>query len=79
MSEWKIRFGTAGTSDSFTAITWVRKAQCKTKLEHNARTAQLHNIILRAETWLKTHPFRVPVIQWDTRSWGDIPADFGRK
>ena len=66
-------------SDSFTAITWVRKAQCKTKLGHNERTAQLHSIILRAETWLKTHPFRVPVIQWDTRSWGDIPADFGRK
>ena len=66
-------------SDSFTAITWVRKMQCKTKLERTPQTAQLYNIIRRAETWLKTHTFRVPIIQWDTRSWGDIPADFGRK
>ena len=66
-------------SDSFTAITWVRKMQCKTKLELNPQTAALHDVIRRAEAWLKTHPFRVPVIQWDTRRWGDIPADFGRK
>ena len=66
-------------SDSFTAITWVRKMQCKTKLELNPQTAALHDVIRRAEAWLKKHPFRVPVIQWDTRRWGDIPADFGRK
>ncbi len=66
-------------SDSFTAMTWVRKMQCKTKLENNAKTAQLHNLIQRAETWLRTHRFRVPIQQWDTRKWGEIPADFGRK
>ena len=66
-------------SDSFTAITWVRKMQCKTKIERSPKTEQLYNVIMRAETWLKTHPFRVPIIQWDTRAWGDIPADFGRK
>ena len=63
----------------FTAITWVRKMQCKTKLELNPQTAALHDVIRRAEAWLKTHPFRVPIVQWDTRRWGDIPADFGRK
>lgn len=66
-------------SDSFTAMTWVRKMQCKTKLERDGQTEKLHQLIARAETWLRTHAFRVPIIQWDTRSWGEIPADFGRK
>ncbi|MCD8291033.1 MAG: ribonuclease H [Prevotella sp.] len=66
-------------SDSFTAITWVRKMQCKTKLELNDKTAPLHRVIKRAENWLRSHSFRVPIEQWDTRKWGEIPADFGRK
>lgn len=66
-------------SDSYNAILWVRKKQCKTKLERNEKTAPLYNIIARAEQWLRVHPVRVPIIQWDTRKWGDIPADFGRK
>lgn len=66
-------------SDSFTAITWVRKMQAKTKLEVTPRTAALYDLIHRGERWLKSHAFRVPIIQWDTRKWGDIPADFGRK
>lgn len=66
-------------SDSFTAMTWVRKMQCKTKLERTPKTEQLYNIVARAEIWLRTHQFRVPIIQWDTRKLGEIPADFGRK
>lgn len=66
-------------SDSYNAILWVRKKQCKTHLERNEKTARLYEIIARAENWLKTHAFNTPIIQWDTRKWGDIPADFGRK
>ncbi len=66
-------------SDSYNAILWVRKKQCKTNLEHSEKTAHLYEIIARAENWLKTHAFNTPIIQWDTRKWGDIPADFGRK
>lgn len=66
-------------SDSYNAILWVRKKQCKTKLERTPKTEQLYQIIQRAELWLKTHAVQVPIIQWDTRKWGDIPADFGRK
>lgn len=66
-------------SDSFTAMTWVRKMQCKTKLERNPQTEKLYQVVGRAENWLRTHAFRAPVIQWDTRKWGEIPADFGRK
>lgn len=66
-------------SDSYNAILWVKKKQCRTKLERNANTEQLYQVIARAEQWLRTHTIRVPLLQWDTRRWGDIPADFGRK
>lgn len=66
-------------SDSYNAIVWVNKKKCKTTLERNPKNDELYNVILRAENWLKTHKITVPIIQWQTRQWGDIPADFGRK
>ena len=66
-------------SDSRNAIIWVQKKQCKTKLERTPQTEQLYQIIFRAEMWLRTHSFRVPILKWDTQNWGEIPADFGRK
>ena len=66
-------------SDSHTAILWVKKKQCKTKLEHNDETKPLFDIIRRAETWLRGHNIQVEIIKWETSRWGEIPADFGRK
>ena len=66
-------------SDSHTAILWVKKKQCKTKLEHNDETKPLVDIIRRAETWLRGHNIQVEIIKWETSRWGEIPADFGRK
>lgn len=66
-------------SDSYNAILWVRKKHCKTNLERSDATEPLFNIIARAEQWLRSHNVKVPIIQWQTKGWGDIPADFGRK
>lgn len=66
-------------TDSRNAMIWVGKKQCKTKLERNERTQQLFQIIQRAETWLRTHTYNTPIVKWDTRKWGEVPADFGRK
>lgn len=66
-------------SDSYNAILWVKKKQCKTKLKRTPQTEQLYQIISRAEQWLKTHTYRNPVVKWETAEWGEIPADFGRK
>ncbi len=66
-------------SDSYNAILWVNKKQCKTKLVRDASTAKLYGIIARAEQWLRTHTVTVPIIKWETKKWGEIPADFGRK
>ena len=36
-------------------------------------------LIGRAETWLKNNSYNNKIIKWDTKKWGEIPADFGRK
>ena len=66
-------------SDSRNAINWVKQKKCKTKLERNARTANLFDLIERAEKWLKTNNYTTPIIKWETDQWGEVPADFGRK
>jgi very-short-patch-repair endonuclease/ribonuclease HI len=66
-------------SDSYNAILWVNKRQCKTKLERTPETEALYQIIARAERWLQTHQWRNPIIKWETQKWGEVPADFGRK
>ena len=66
-------------SDSYNAILWVNKKRCKTTFVRNADTEQLHQVIARAEHWLQTHKVTTPIIKWETKQWGEIPADFGRK
>lgn len=66
-------------SDSVNAQLWVRKHQCKTTLVRNDKTEKLHQMIERAEGWLKNNTYRNPIIKWQTDKWGEIPADFGRK
>ena len=66
-------------SDSRTAISWVRKKCCNTQLERTPETEQLFQLIERAEAWLKAHRVTNPIVKWETKQWGEIPADFGRK
>lgn len=67
-------------SDSRNALLWIRQGKCKTRLEHNPRSQQVYNLIERAEAWLKTHHWQhFQILKWHTESWGEIPADFGRK
>ncbi|MFN5335146.1 MAG: viroplasmin family protein [Bacteroidota bacterium] len=66
-------------SDSRNAITWVKAKQCKTNLEESTKTAHIFDLIKRAEHWLKNNSYKNPVLKWETKSWGENPADFGRK
>ncbi|MEM6978496.1 MAG: ribonuclease H family protein [Planctomycetota bacterium] len=70
---------TAIYSDSRIGISWVRQGVCKTKLARNADNWKLFNLVDRAEKWLATHRYRNPIVKWETKRWGEIPADFGRK
>ena len=66
-------------SDSITAIAWVRNKKAKTQLEATKRNKIIFELIERAENWLKANTFKNPIYKWETESWGEIPADFGRK
>ena len=66
-------------SDSKHAIKWVHNKRCNTKLVRNAKTKSIHEVIARAETWLHNNKFENPLLKWETKKWGEIPADFGRK
>ena len=66
-------------SDSKTAIKWVKTKAIKTKLERTANSEQLFAIVDRALDWLKTNSYPNPILKWETKYWGEIPADFGRK
>jgi ribonuclease HI len=39
----------------------------------------VQNLILRAEKWLSENRFSNKIVKWETKVWGEIPADFGRK
>ena len=66
-------------TDSRTAISWVKKKNCNTKLEPNEKNRALFELIDRALIWLKNNTYKTPVVKWETKAWGEIPADFGRK
>jgi ribonuclease HI len=66
-------------SDSVNAQKWVRMGLCRTKLECTERNRSLFDLIRRAEAWLRQHHVQVPIYKWETKAWGEIPADFGRK
>ena len=66
-------------SDSITAISWVNKKKCQTKLKRNQENKDVFILIERAILWLKKNNFSVKIKKWKTKLWGEIPADFGRK
>lgn len=66
-------------TDSVNAMSWVRQKQCKTKLERTPRNEKIFELIERAERWLRANTWTTPIYKWETKEWGEIPADFGRK
>lgn len=66
-------------TDSVNAMKWVKDKKCKTKLPRTTETEELFQIIERAEKWLKANKYTTQIIKWQTKEWGEIPADFGRK
>ena len=66
-------------SDSKIAMSWVKKKSCRTTITFDTNNSDLLTLIHRAEKWLKENSFRNPILKWETKAWGEIPADFGRK
>lgn len=66
-------------SDSRIGIGWVKAGKCKTKLTQTRANRRLFALIERAEKWLAENELTNPILKWETKLWGEIPADFGRK
>jgi ribonuclease HI len=66
-------------TDSRIAMGWVKKKKCNTKLKRDVKNKSLFELVLRAENWLQKNPYTTKVVKWETKAWGEIPADFGRK
>jgi len=66
-------------SDSKIAMSWVKKGQCRTNLQITSENKALFDFVKRAEKWLKENTYTTKILKWETKAWGEIPADFGRK
>ena len=66
-------------TDSVNAMKWIERKKCNTQLAETARNRPIFELIARAEKWLRENSFTTPILKWDTKKWGEIPADFGRK
>ncbi len=62
-------------TDSRIAMGWVRSKNARPK-KAGAKSKEL---IARAEKWLNENDWNNPILKWETKAWGEIPADFGRK
>lgn len=72
------RYSTPVYTDSVTAISWYNN-----KFANTTRRDILDEKTLRTladiEEWLRRREIYHPIYLWDTRMFGDIPADFHRK
>ncbi len=66
-------------SDSRNAINWVRDKEARTNHDRNDTNTKLFELIDRAIAWLNTNEYPNKVLKWETKAWGENPADFGRK
>ncbi|MCB0457364.1 MAG: ribonuclease H family protein [Flavobacteriaceae bacterium] len=66
-------------TDSNIAMGWVKKKKCNTKLKPSPKNQALLELVTRAESWLKNNSYTTKILKWETKAWGEIPADFGRK
>ncbi|MCG5105097.1 ribonuclease H [Oceanobacillus alkalisoli] len=66
-------------TDSVNAMKWVREKKVSTTLKRDASTEEIWNLIDRALEWLHTHTYENKIKKWDTKKWGEIKADYGRK
>jgi ribonuclease HI len=66
-------------SDSVTAISWIRDLQFRTNHPRSEKNMKLFDMLERADQWLNKNTFENDILKWETKAWGENPADFGRK
>ena len=66
-------------TDSRTALAWIRNKKTKTTLKMTHKNKILFHLMDRALYWLNKNSYKNKILKWETKYWGEIPADFGRK
>ncbi len=66
-------------TDSNTALRWVKNKQVNTSITKKNSNQRTFYAVEQALSWLNTTEYSNPVLKWQTKEWGENPADFGRK
>jgi ribonuclease HI len=66
-------------SDSRNAIGWVKDKEARTNHEKSKKNKSLFDMIDRALRWLRENEYPNQLLKWETKAWGENPADFDRK
>lgn len=66
-------------SDSRIAINWVKKKRHASELKPTSNNNDIFELLDRAEQWLRENKYKNKILKWETKAWGENPADFGRK
>ncbi|SFP58044.1 viroplasmin family protein [Salibacterium halotolerans] len=66
-------------SDSDTAILWVKKNKANSSLARTQETEEIWRLVGEAEEWLRQNKPSNRILKWNTKAWGEIKADYGRK
>jgi ribonuclease HI len=66
-------------SDSRNAINWVKQKKHNSNLKRTKNNAIIFDLLERADKWLKENTWSNKILKWETKAWGENPADFGRK
>jgi ribonuclease HI len=60
-------------------MSWVRKKKCNSQLREAEDNEDVFTLMERAINWLENNTYQTVIVKWETKAWGEIPADFGRK
>jgi len=66
-------------SDSKIALGWIKEKKARTNHSLSEKNKKLFEMLARAEKWLKNNTYENELLKWETKAWGENPADFGRK
>lgn len=63
-------------TDSMVALSWVRRKKADFRA---TLSPEVTGLLEAAVTFLRSSPTLPPFAKWETQTWGENPADFGRK
>lgn len=66
-------------SDSLTAIWWLKNGNCNTTLMPNDKSKAMFDDLTDMMVWYKENKFHTEIKKWDTKRYGEIFADYGKK